>query len=68
MITPIGYVTPESLFGFRNHYNHRDARIQQKPPANARQPPEDAITLSFAAKRIIDQAERIKNMPLQKTE
>lgn len=73
MILPLGAISPDSGYQFPNFYGIGygvPGRIMQRQPA-ASMPPvrtelRDTVTLSPAAQRIIEQAERLKQMNIAK--
>lgn len=68
MIDPIGESFANPLLGFRDYYPIRMRRLRPPPSAPARSAPEDTITLSRAARRIMDQERRLAAMRIGRNE
>lgn len=64
MIMPVGYVVPDRFYSIGNYYPDRKAKIIENHNTETPKPLLDIISLSPAAIRIIEQAERLEKMKL----
>ena len=63
MIMPVGYLVPDRFYSIGNYYpDRRKIKKNQKPEIKSQLL--DVISLSDAAIRIIDQADRLEKMKL----
>jgi hypothetical protein len=64
MIMPVGYVVPDRFYSVGNYYFHKRTGIAENKKPETTKQLLDIISLSDAAIRIIEQAERLEKMKL----
>ncbi len=68
MIEPVAHLIPDPLLRFPDLYRVPKPRIRLVPAPHVRPLSEDIVTLSRAARRIIDQERRLADMNLARDE